>query len=195
VVLLRHLSKAGTTKAVYRGGGSIGIIAAARSGLLVAPDPDSPDHRVLACTKANLAATPLALRFTLQADDEGVCRVVWCGTSAVQADDLLRPADPEERGALEEACVVLVNLLKDGPKPADRCKFEALVAGVSQATLLRAKHRLGVQSVKQGFAGGEWHWKLPDPAEAGGRSAQGGPPPPRTRAAERLRGKRPKRKS
>jgi hypothetical protein len=177
VVLVRHLSKAGTKKALYRGGGSIGIIAAARSGLLVARDPDSPGHRVLACTKANLAATPLALRFALEPDARGVCRVVWYGTSAVEADDLLRPVEPEERGALEEACAVLADLLKAGPKPADRCKLEALVAGVSERTLKRAKHRLGVRSVREGFAGGVWHWELPDPADVGGLAGGGQRPP------------------
>jgi hypothetical protein len=152
----------------------------------VAPDPDSPAHRVLACTKANLAATPLALRFALEPDARGVCRVVWCGPSAVEADDLLRPADPEERGALEEACEVLLNLLKGGPKPADRCKLEGLAAGVTERTLKRAKHRLGVRSVREGFAGGVWHWRLPDRAEVGS---------PRGRADGPLRGKRRKGKS
>jgi hypothetical protein len=38
VVCLRHLFKAGGDKAVYRGGGSIGIVAAARSALVAAAD-------------------------------------------------------------------------------------------------------------------------------------------------------------
>ena len=46
VVCLRHLSKVGGDKAIYRGGGSIGIVAAARSGLVVAADPDDPDRRI-----------------------------------------------------------------------------------------------------------------------------------------------------
>lgn len=39
VVLVRHLTKRGGRQALYRGGGSIGIIAATRSALLVAKEP------------------------------------------------------------------------------------------------------------------------------------------------------------
>jgi RecA-family ATPase len=55
VVAVRHLNKAAGTNPLYRGGGSIGIIGAGRSGLLLAKDPDNPDRRVLASTKCNLA--------------------------------------------------------------------------------------------------------------------------------------------
>src|SRR5262249_22936941 len=55
---VRHLNKGGASggNPLYRGGGSIGIIGAARSGLLVARDPDDPERRVFAVTKSNLAA-------------------------------------------------------------------------------------------------------------------------------------------
>src|SRR5918997_427133 len=38
VLLVRHLNKSAGGNALYRGGGSIGIIGAARAGLVVAPD-------------------------------------------------------------------------------------------------------------------------------------------------------------
>ncbi len=38
VLVVRHLNKGGSSNPLYRGGGSIGIIGAARSGLLVAKD-------------------------------------------------------------------------------------------------------------------------------------------------------------
>jgi RecA-family ATPase len=69
IVIVRHLNKAEEKSAIYRGGGSIGIIGAARVGLLVARDPDatSPDdpRRVLAVAKCNLARESRALRFSL----------------------------------------------------------------------------------------------------------------------------------
>src|SRR3954462_8930130 len=42
VVVVRHLTKTGGENALYRGGGSIGIIGTARSGLLAATDPEDP---------------------------------------------------------------------------------------------------------------------------------------------------------
>ena len=54
---------------MYRGGGSIGLIGAARSGLLVGTDPndDSGSRRVLAHVKGNLAAPVPSLAFVLEA--------------------------------------------------------------------------------------------------------------------------------
>src|SRR5438128_540885 len=83
---------------------------------LVAPDPDDRALRVLACTKVNLAAPPTALRFALVPEPSGVCRIDWRGPTDLQADDLLRPPAPaDEAGALDEACRVLTDLLRDGP--------------------------------------------------------------------------------
>ncbi len=48
IVVVRHLTESGGASPLYRGGGSIGIIGAARSGLLVAPEPDDDARRVLA---------------------------------------------------------------------------------------------------------------------------------------------------
>ena len=39
VLIVRHLNKAGGGNTPYRGGGSLGIIGAARAGLVVAEDP------------------------------------------------------------------------------------------------------------------------------------------------------------
>jgi putative DNA primase/helicase len=58
VQLVRHLSKGEGKNPVYRGGGSIGIIGAARIGSLVAKDPKDEERRVLAPVKNNLAVLP-----------------------------------------------------------------------------------------------------------------------------------------
>lgn len=64
VVAIRHLNKSGGSNPKYRGDGSIGLIGAARSGLLVAEDPDAPDtRRILAPTKANLSEPAPSLAY------------------------------------------------------------------------------------------------------------------------------------
>ena len=65
ILIIRHLSKSGGPNALYRGGGSIGIIGAARSGLLVARDPEQPSRSIVAVTKSNLAAKAPALAYRL----------------------------------------------------------------------------------------------------------------------------------
>ena len=44
VVVVRHFRKTGTRNPLHRASGSIGVIAAARAGLFVGPDPDSDDN-------------------------------------------------------------------------------------------------------------------------------------------------------
>ncbi len=65
IIVVRHLNKTAAANPLYRGGGSIGIIGAARCGLLLARDPDDPHRRILAATKGNLAAPPPSLTFRL----------------------------------------------------------------------------------------------------------------------------------
>lgn len=147
VLVIRHLNKSGGGKALYRGGGSIGIIGAARSGLLVAPDPDEPDggRRILAVTKSNLAALPSALAYHIGLEGD-VPRVVWEGTTEHTADALLAASlDGEQRGAQEEAKAFLREILAEGPIPAKEGQRQGKEAGISEMTLRRARTALGVR--------------------------------------------------
>lgn len=163
VVVVRHLNKGGSSNPVYRGGGSIGIIGAARSGLLVAKDPDDENKRVLAATKCNLARMPPSLSFALEPAGDGAIRIGWSGTSLHTAETLLAvPRDEEERGATAEAVEVLRTILAVGMLPAKTVKTEARKAGVSEPALKRAKAILGVRSRLVGFGkDGQWNWSLP----------------------------------
>jgi hypothetical protein len=164
IVVIRHLNKAAGGNPLYRGGGSIGIIGAARSGLLVARDPDNPDRRVLASTKCNLAKLPSSLAFDLSTATNGALRVGWIGPSAHTAESLLAaPHNDEDRGTVNDAVEVLRVILSSGSRPAKDVKREARNAGVTERTLLRAKAILGIRSSLTGFgSGGEWRWMLPE---------------------------------
>jgi RecA-family ATPase len=92
VVVVRHLNKMPGGSPLYRGGGSIGIIGAARSGLLAGIDPEDEDRCVLAVSKANLAAKPSSLAYRkveVTTGDYQTVKVVWEGTSEHSAADLL----------------------------------------------------------------------------------------------------------
>ena len=165
VVCLRHLSKMGGDKAVYRGAGSIGIVAAARSGLVAAADPDDPGVRVLAAVKCNLAAPPRPLRFALETGG-GVCRVRWLGTADLTADDLVRRLTrpelakrAEERTRLQEAVEFLRTLLADGPRRTSDCYLLAHIEGIARRTLQRALKPAGVRQ-RKAPRGGEPLWEL-----------------------------------
>jgi AAA domain-containing protein len=166
VVLLRHLNKAAGGNPLYRGGGSIGIIAAARAGLLVAPDPADEHRRVLAVTKCNLAPEPPALAYRLVTDERyGVARVVWDGQADYRARDLVgAAADGEERSERAEAEAFLRELLAPGPMAVQAIYKHAREAGLaaSERTLNRAATKLGVDRRRDGFGRGSVvSWALP----------------------------------
>ncbi|MBI4506293.1 MAG: AAA family ATPase [Chloroflexi bacterium] len=168
VVVVRHLNKAGGGNALYRGGGSIGIIAAARAGLLVAPEPGDAtgERRILACTKSSLAKMPPALAYRIEAGAAGAVRITWLGETAHTASQLLAsPAGDDERDAVAEACGFIREALMDGPRPSNDLQREARAAGIADHTLRRARESLGIRPQRLGFgSAGEWMWALPEQA-------------------------------
>lgn len=173
VQLVRHLNKGEGKIPVYRGGGSIGIIGAARIGSLVAVDPQDENRRVLASTKNNLATRPKSLSYGLEEAENGAVKVAWSGQSDLSAADLLGPSEGAEPGARGEAEGFLRSLLADGPIPSEKIFEAAKAARISNSTLRRAKERLGVGADRENVPGGKrgsgkWVWKLPEAASPSG---------------------------
>jgi hypothetical protein len=161
------LTKAAGGNTLYRGGGSIGIIGAARSGLVVASDPEDPERRILAANKNNLSRAAQSLVFRVEGAPNGAARVVWGGTSDLSASDILRePADSEQRSALAEAKDFLLKELAEGPVAAESVKKDARATGISERTLKRAKRALDVRSEKA--SDGTWSWVLSNQEEPEG---------------------------
>lgn len=163
VLIVRHLRKAGARNPLYSGSGSIGIIAAARSGLLVGRDPTSDDRyrRILAQTKGNLAGAE-SLCYRTVKHDNGTVGVEWLGPSRYTATDLAAAgAAADEHSAIREAQYVLYSILSDGMVPAKDVIRLARAAGVCERTLKRAKREFGVRSLKRGSGpGSRWFWEL-----------------------------------
>jgi hypothetical protein len=161
LVVVRHLNKRVGAPAMQRGGGSIGIIGAARMGFLIGRNPANPDCRVLASVKCNLGPQPTSLGFRLKAARNGAARIQWVGASQLTADALI--AEGNNTSKLDEAKEFLTGRLSAGAKPAKHIQAAAFEAGISEKTLMRAKKSLGVESEKQGtFEDGQWDWSLPE---------------------------------
>lgn len=155
IICMRHLNKGGGGKAIYRGNSSIGVIGHARTGLLVAQDPDDEEKRVLAITKCNLAAKPKALRFILDPKDN-VCRIGWMGTTHYTADDLVCQPTKEEKEQKEDnanktqiAMTILEELLSEGPMEIKTCKKHCSDAGLSLRSVERAVKKLGLDMLHE----------------------------------------------
>lgn len=156
IVIIRHLNKSADGRALYRGGGSIGLIGAARAGLLIARDPENEDRRVLAVTKMNLAPEPPSLAFDIDST-AGAPTVRWLGESPHRANALVSaPADEDERSASRE----LRDFIREMVEVTPRTQREA-VAAIRQAgftlaerTIQKARKDAGVVVRRQGFGPG-----------------------------------------
>lgn len=153
ILIIRHLAKGSTSKAIYRGLGSIDITAAARSALLAGHDPDNRDSRAVVQIKSNLGSLADPVGYNIEAG-----QFAWTGSTGLTAGQILAPE--MEDGAAAEARRFLRELLSEGAKEAKEVEEEAKAVGISAATLRRAKKALGVKVAKQEFQG-PYHWSLP----------------------------------
>jgi AAA domain len=162
LVAVRHLNKASSMNALYRGGGSIGIIGASRTAWLVARDPEDRTARILAMNKSNLAKTPRSLRFRVEERDH-TSAITWAGETDLTAQDVLKPAsvsDDDSPTLAEGCCDVLRALLQESPLPVTEAERSCREAGFTEATIRRARARLGIK-VRKECVTGKWVLSLP----------------------------------
>jgi hypothetical protein len=161
VVAVRHLSKNGGKNSLYRGMGSIGIIAVSRSGLLLAKDPEDKNLRVLCQHKNNLGPLAPSLLFEPMSSDNGSVCIEWRGSCDYEAADLLKGGKHGEK-RLNEAMQLLSELLAKGPVAVNDIRAKAITQGLALRTLERAKEILGLRSDREGWGpGSKCFWSLP----------------------------------
>jgi hypothetical protein len=168
LLLIRHLTKAAGRDPIYRGGGSIGIVGAARAGLLVASDPDEPENRVLASVKSNLAPLPESLTYQLvDAPEHGCARVRWGGTTSHTAHTLLSETNNDEPGNPAKAFIIDYLRTHGGEASAADVLKAGRAAGFSDNELKHARQRASkpkISSRKASMNDG-WVWAT-DPDES-----------------------------
>jgi len=165
ILLVRHLNKTGDHRSLYRGGGSIGFLAAVRTAWLISQDPERPHHRVFAQIKNNLAPSQPSLAYEIIAHDGQPPVVSWLGgTRPFTADQLLARAGqgPVFASPHHRACDFLTALLEEGPCPARDVWAAAQQAQFSESTLKRAKKDLNIRSAQVRVNRAPLHyWLLP----------------------------------
>ncbi len=162
VILVGHLSKGGgSTKAVYRAMGSLGLIAASRAAYMFTKDPANPNRRMMLPIKNNIGNDRRGFAYGFPNG-----QFKWeSGSFDMTADDCIAEEDngrgpkPEKR---EDAVAWLRDLLKDGSMFVEKIKKEAKDAGQNWFTVKRAKPFAGVKSEKCTYTQG-WQWRLLHP--------------------------------
>jgi hypothetical protein len=142
IILLRHLSKAAGTRALYRGLASIAFIAACRIAWLIGRDPKVPDQFVLSLVKNNLEQVPpsLAYRIVAAADAAQVC---WLGVTAWTDADLVA-ANPARLRHTSRAVQFLTTCLEAGPRRQREVCAAARQQGIGLRSLRRAARELKI---------------------------------------------------
>jgi hypothetical protein len=166
ILMIRHLIKTGSWKAIYRGGGSIGMIGACRTGLMAGIHPDDPSLRVLTMTKTNVGSPGKSLAFRLvEGADEGEARVEWLGRADLTATDLCVTPSSAGTRPRDRAKEWLKQQLAEGKKRAAEIETAAKEAGIAQRTLYRAKEDLGLEAEQvrvEKEDRNEWWWHDPE---------------------------------
>jgi hypothetical protein len=161
ILVIRHLNKLTGGPSLYRGGGSIGIVGAARSALIVGCDPDNPETKVLACNKSNLGASPKSLSYTLKSVSKNVAKIGWGGEVNLGSNEILAHPQGRQKMTMGEQCAEMVKeLLAIGDTESDELEGRCKKMGFSERSIKEARKELKVKAYKNQFSG-KWIVSLP----------------------------------
>ncbi|MEP3298974.1 MAG: AAA family ATPase [Pseudoruegeria sp.] len=160
IVLIRHLTKMKQDNALYQGGGTMDMIAAARSAIRIGQHPDNPDHRVMAHLKHNVGPKGPSWVYMMQIPTEegGVPHLEFIGEEEISVNELNAAVGNTNARPKDAAEEFLKRELRDGPRKAKEMLALADLVGISERTLARARTRIGVKSEQKR---GHWIWSLP----------------------------------
>lgn len=157
IVLIGHLSKKEGTKELYRGLGSIDVIASARSVLQVERDNRDEDIRIVRQIKNSLGPKGNDFRFEIRPETGfrwlQASEYIEKANSPVETTDEYIPKNKHELAAM-----VLKKVLANGP--IDSMEIKKLMAEyrVGEKTMNDVKNELGIKPYRKMRV---WYWTLP----------------------------------
>lgn len=153
IVLIGHLNKREGSKGLYRGLGSIDVIAAARSVLQVERDETDPDIRIVKQIKNSLGPANTEIRYEIKPETG----FRWIVDAPEELEEPVEQVQDENLNKKEKAATIIKNILqvedvraKDIFSLMDRNE-------ISRRTAEEVKKEIGIQSVRKM---NEWYWHL-----------------------------------
>ena len=153
IVLVGHLNKKQGNKDIYRGLGSIDLVAVARSVLKVENIQDS-ETKMLKHIKSSLASKGEDLFFDISPSHG----IQWVNIHSPKELTLPKNDINEEISKQEDTARILRLVLCDGPVSASEIRDMFVKNGVSEKTLRLTKKYMGIESFRKN---GIWYWKIP----------------------------------
>lgn len=150
VVLISHMNKAGSGKAIYRGLGSIDFAAIARSILMIVRDEEDTSIRYMYPIKSSLAPEGHPIGFIMEKE----LGFRWIGVcEKTDSSAVFQKGSGKKKRA--EKLLRSILSIQDIPSANIICKMEQM--GISERTTRAAGKAIGVNSVKKGSV---WYWHL-----------------------------------
>ena len=155
IVLIGHLRKKDSSKELYRGLGSIDVVASARSVLQVERNSEDEDIRIVKQVKNSLAPKGHDLRFEIRSDTGFRWLEAEENNAAVGTDSVFTelPKNKHELGA-----ILLKKALADGPVESNEIKKLMVQYRIGDKTLNEVKNTLGIKPFRKMRV---WYWALP----------------------------------
>lgn len=156
ILIVTHLNKDSTKKAINRVMGSIGFIAAVRCAYGVIRDPDNEEQRLFLCIKNNIAIDNSGLSYKIHGIEleNGIStsRIDWNNnTEKRDINQSMASVDEEDKNAITDAIEFLQHHLKDGPLKFSEIEDRSKKEKISITTLRRAKKIINIKITRKGF--------------------------------------------
>jgi hypothetical protein len=183
-LLVKHINRNVTAKAVHRVTGSSGYVNTVRAAFLVAADPEDKDRRLFLPLKANLAPEASGFAYRLQGLAPAEAEVLlapfadlreedrqrlaqqffrpeWLGRVDITADEALAAANKKARdpNKVDRCAEWMRDLLSKYAYPSDEIVKLAIKAGFTKDNYFSARPMLkedGLRSWNQGRFQGQW---------------------------------------
>lgn len=163
VVLVGHLNKKSSQKELYRGLGSVDIMALARSVMQLEQEYEDSQYRTLRHVKASLTSLADELYFGINDNGE----FEWsssdevynlCPENKLLKADSFAENDGISGAKAEMAAKLMLRMLSDGQKSAKIVINSIKRQNICDRTIKKVKAHLNVESVRKN---GIWYWQLP----------------------------------
>lgn len=148
VVLIGHQNKKESSKGLYRGLGSIDVVAAARSVLQIERNDENPDIRIIRHIKNSLAPAGADVSFVIEPEHG----FRWITTNK-GIEQITRVVHSER----EQAIDILRGLLAEQDMKAAEIKSILSEYGIGEKAARSLKQTLGIQTYRKKR---QWYWSL-----------------------------------
>lgn len=152
IILVGHMNKKEGSKDLYRGMGSIDMVAAARSVLHIEVEDEV---RIVHQIKNSLAQKGQDVQYQIGADN-------WFHWIKAEDNDLDKSniyINEDNFNKHDSIINIMINELKTGDKRAEEMSTLFSNLGFTERTVKRAKREIGVNSYRKA---GHWYWTLKD---------------------------------